>query len=158
MRAEREAEVVAHLLGSLHGEQLLRRAGHEGRVRACGACHIQALGDGALVMASGTRWCSCARTEERGLSGCLPFRCWSWKTKLTSGAHLAVTGAVGPSCRGWRERSKAGVATPFHVLMLTRRQRVELAWHATCAKVVNLKLKLLSSGKVVSVILRVIFG
>ena len=77
---------------------------------------------------------------------------------MTSGVHLEVTGAAGPSCRGWRERSKAGVATPFHVLMLTRRQRVELAWHATCAKVVNLKLKLLSSGKVVSVILRVIFG
>ena len=30
-RTEREAEVVAHPLGSSHGEQLLRRAGREGR-------------------------------------------------------------------------------------------------------------------------------
>ena len=32
-RAEREAEVVAHPLGSSHGEQLLRRAGREGRAK-----------------------------------------------------------------------------------------------------------------------------
>ena len=32
-RAEREAEVVAHPLGSSHGEQLLRRAGSEGRAK-----------------------------------------------------------------------------------------------------------------------------
>ena len=32
-RAEREAEVVAHPLGSSHGEQLLRRAGREGRIK-----------------------------------------------------------------------------------------------------------------------------
>ena len=71
---------------------------------------------------------------------------------MTSGVYLEVTGAAGPSYREWRERSKAGVATTFHVLM----PAVELAWHATCANVVNLKLKLLSSGKIVSVILKVI--
>jgi len=44
----------------------------------------------------------------------------------------------GTHLSGWRERSKAGVATTFHMLRLTRRQHVELAWHATCAKVLNL--------------------
>ena len=33
-RAEREAEVVAHQLGSSHGEQLLRRAGREDRAES----------------------------------------------------------------------------------------------------------------------------
>jgi len=132
-RAEREAEVVAHPLGSSHGEQLLRRARREG----CAEPVVRATSR-RWAMELWPWWCSRARTEERGLSGCLPSRCWSWKTKLISEAHLSVTGAAGPSCRGWREWSKAGVATTFHVLMLTRRQRVELAWHATCTKVINI--------------------
>jgi hypothetical protein len=71
-------------------------------------------GDGAPTMARGSRWCSRARrTEERVMSSCLPSRCWSWKTKLTSRAHL--TGSVGPSCRRGGERNKAGVAKTFHV-------------------------------------------
>ncbi|CAD6336614.1 unnamed protein product [Miscanthus lutarioriparius] len=36
----------------------------------------------------------------------------------------------------------------FYLRLLTRRQRVGLAWLATCANVVNEELKLLSSGKV----------
>jgi hypothetical protein len=36
-----------------------------------------------------------------------------WKTKLTSGAHLAVRGAAGPSCRRRKERSRAGAARTF---------------------------------------------
>jgi len=40
--------------------------------------------------------------------------------------------------------------------LLTGRQHVRLAWHATSANVVKMKLKLLSAGIVVDVILRVI--
>jgi len=46
----------------------------------------------------------------------------------------------------------------FYLHLLTGRQHVGLAWLATCANVVNEELKLLSSGKVVSAILRVIIG
>ena len=40
--------------------------------------------------------------------------------------------------------------------MLTGRQRVGLAWLATCANMINEELKLLSFGKIVSIILKVI--
>ena len=79
-----------------------------------------------------------------------------WKTKLTSGAHLAVIGVAGPVCQRGRERSESGAGRIFCISELTRRQRVMPAWLATSANVVKMKLKLLSTGKVVDVILKVI--
>jgi hypothetical protein len=77
--------------------------------------------------------------------------------KVMSGAHQAVTGAAGLVCRRGRERSKARAGRTFDMPWLTGRQRVRLAWRATCVKMANLMLKLLSSGKFVIVILRMIF-
>jgi hypothetical protein len=52
--------------------------------------------------------------------------CGRWKMKLTCGTHLAVKGAVGPSCRRGRERKRAGAATTFRLPVLTVPQRVTL--------------------------------
>ena len=56
------------------------------------------------------------------------------------------------------EENGQGTAMTFYPRLLTGRQRVGLSWLATCANVVNEELNLLSSGKVVSAILRVIIG
>ena len=78
------------------------------------------------------------------------------KTKLRSRTHLAVRGDVAPDCQRGREKSTLGIGRTFHLIQLTRRQHVGLAWRATSANVVKMKLKLLSAGIVVGVILRVI--
>jgi hypothetical protein len=57
-----------------------------------------------------------------------------------------------------KERSRAGAKRTFDMSWLTGRQRVRLAWRATCAKMTNLMLKLLLFDKFVIVILRMIFG
>ena len=76
-----------------------------------------------------------------------------------------AAGGRGQSCRagpthpavGERgERSRSGTGRTFHLSLLTGYQRVRLAWRATSANVVKMKLKLLSAGIVVGVILRVI--
>ena len=93
-------------------------------------------------------------TSRREGSGSLVGR--RGETKLTRGAHLAVIGVAGPVCQRGRERSESGAGRIFCISELTRRQRVMPAWLATSANVVKMKLKLLSTGKVVDVILKVI--
>jgi len=101
--------------------------------------------DGAAAMRT------TSRREGSGVTG------WSeGETKLTSGAHLAVIGVAGPVCQRGGERSESGAERIFCISELTRRQRVMSAWLATSPNVVKMKLKLLSTGKVVDVILKVI--
>ena len=72
----------------------------------------------AICLATASCAGPCRRSFLCGRCAAAPFTYWRWKTKLTSGAHLARRGAAGPSCRRGRREKLSGVGRTFRVPLL----------------------------------------